>query len=406
MADLAFDLFHRGYRALPAVWDSEPVDSSYALRRLLGRPAHVVRGEEGARLFYDQTVVERRGIVPAPLANVLFGKGAVHGLDGERHRERKELFLQVLTADAVECLGEAVDDLLAERMNTWQRRTPINAFEELVEIYGTAAFPWAGVRIEPREADVVARRLAAIVDGFGFAPVAYGRACHARWWANRWGRQLVRSARRGGPPPPADTMLEALVTGPGADLPLDVAAVELLNVLRPTVAVAWLAVFAVQELARSPEHGSVLAQPDQRAARWHFADEIRRTTPFVPALAGRIGRAVTFEGHPMAPGDTLVLDVPGTNHRGWEDPWCFRPGRFAERSPNAFQHIPQGGGDPQDGHRCPGEPIAMTLLDRTLQRLAATTFTISAGPVDLTRIPTQPAGPLLITDIDTAHLSA
>jgi fatty-acid peroxygenase len=279
-------------------------------------------------------------------------------------------------------------------------------FDELVQVYGSAVLPWAGVRVDPAETALVATRLAAIVDGFGFSPVAYARACHARWWADRWAARVVRAARRGDAPPPAGSMLEALVAGPGEDLPDDVAAVELLNVLRPTVAVAWLGVFAVRQLARSPEHGRVLADPGQRAARWHFADEVRRTAPFVPALAGRVRRAVTFEGHSISPGDMLVLDVPGTNQRAWRDPWRFRPERFAERRPNEFQHVPQGGGHPHVGHRCPGEPVAMTLLDRTLQRVASTAFTVSAGPVDLTRIPTQPAGPLMLTSVGVAHVPA
>jgi fatty-acid peroxygenase len=194
-------------------------------------------------------------------------------------------------------------------------------------------------------------------------------------------------------------MLHALAAGPGSDLPPDVAAVELLNVLRPTVAVAWLGVHAAQAVAEHPAEGRLLSDPDRRTERWHFADEVRRTAPFVPALAGRIRRTTAWHGVLLAPGELVVLDVPGTNHHSrWRDPHCFRPERFADDPPDAFEHVPQGGGSVRSGHRCPGELIAMTLLDRTLLRLARTTFTLSSRGTDPTRIPTRPRA-LVLRDV-------
>jgi fatty-acid peroxygenase len=294
---------------------------------------------------------------------------------------------------------------LADSVASWPNRTPFVLFDELVRVYGTCVLEWAGVHVERGEAAIVAERLALIVDGFGFAPIAYPRACWARWWADRWARRVVTEARNSGRPADPGTMLEALVTGPGASLPAEVAAVELLNVLRPTVAVAWLGVFAAIELVRAPGRGSVLADPVAREARWHFADEVRRTAPFVPALAGRAQRVVPWRDHRIEAGDMVVLDVPGTNRRTWEDPDRFRPERFGEHPPGAFQHIPQGGGDPRQGHRCPGEPVAMSLLDRTLQQLAATTFTVSAGQTDLSRIPPVPGGGVVVVKVEPKNLT-
>jgi fatty-acid peroxygenase len=294
---------------------------------------------------------------------------------------------------------------LGASAESWPRRAPFTLFDELVRVYGTCVIPWSGVAVDSGEAELAARRMAAIVDGFGFDPVAYPRACWARWWADRWAERIVRAAREGQPSPPSGTMLHALVTGSGRELPVETAAVELLNILRPTVAVAWLGAFAVIELARSPEHGPALAEPGARTARWHFVDEVRRTAPFVPALAGRVRRDTTFRGHRLAQGDLVVLDVPGTNHRSWGDPGLFRPARFAERTPNAFEHVPQGGGDPREGHRCPGEPVAMTLLDRTLQAFAGMVFTISGGATSLRRIPASPAGRLVVTSVVQPGLS-
>jgi hypothetical protein len=65
---------------------------------MLGRPVLIVRGEEGARVFYNPEHVTRRA-APAPLRLLLFGPGAVHGLNGEPHSRRKQVFLGLIRAE-------------------------------------------------------------------------------------------------------------------------------------------------------------------------------------------------------------------------------------------------------------------------------------------------------------------
>jgi fatty-acid peroxygenase len=402
MTELSLASLRDGYQALPRAWQRSDDPERDAMEcRLLGRRALVVRGGHGARTFYDESVVERRGAVPAPLRNLLFGSGAVHGLDGEQHRERKALFLSAITQEGVERLGEEVARELQDAVRTWPRRTPLRLFDELVRVYGGCALRWAGVEAGPHEAATIARRLAWIVDGFGSSPAAWSRAWCARVWADRWAGGVVREARQGHRYTPPGTMLDVLARGDGATLPIGVAGVELLNVVRPTVAVAWLGTFAVVELARHPEYGPVLAECGARDERLRFADEVRRLTPFVPALVGRVRRETSWQGHRVRRGNRLVLDVPGTNrHRAWRDPERFRPERFLDQERDAFELVPQGGGDARRGHRCPGEPVTMTLLDRTLHQLACTGFSIATGDPDLHRIPTLPKNGVLITQAE------
>ena len=135
------------------------------------------------------------------------------------------------------------------------------------------------------------------------------------------------------------------------------AAVELINILRPTVAVAWPGTFAALALAQHPEWRSRLADEaaDHERARRAFGHEVRRTAPFVPARAGRIRADAVVGGIRLRPGDRIVLDVPGT-HRdaaAWRDPEAFDPERFAGGDPDPFVFVPQGGGDTETGHRCP-----------------------------------------------------
>jgi len=65
--DLALRLWRQGYDAIPSArgW---PVGRDAFVTRLLGRPALVVRGPDGARLFYDADRVRREKAAPAALA--------------------------------------------------------------------------------------------------------------------------------------------------------------------------------------------------------------------------------------------------------------------------------------------------------------------------------------------------
>jgi hypothetical protein len=53
--------------------------------RVLGRVTTVVGGRDGVQLFYDETRTQRRRAMRMALKNTLFGRGAVHGLDGDEH---------------------------------------------------------------------------------------------------------------------------------------------------------------------------------------------------------------------------------------------------------------------------------------------------------------------------------
>lgn len=407
VTDLSVTLLRRGYDALPSLWAGRPGDAERdaTWTRLLGRRTLVVRGGHGARFFYDEDVVRRRDAVPPPLALLLFGPGAVHSLDDADHRDRKAVFLGALDAAEVERFGDLVDTALVHEVASWRtacgRGAAVSVFETLSRAYAGAALEWAGLQPTPRERRRVSADLVAMVDGFGFRPTAYARGWVGRVRAQRWAVEEVRAARvrdvRDGAG--RTGFLEVLAHGAGRELPLGVAGTELLNVVRPTTAVAWLGTFAAYQLLRHPDLGPDLARDDAEGAlaRHRFAQEVRRTTPFVPALAGRVRRDHAWQDasghrHVLREGDRVVLDVPGTDgHRGWGDPEAFRPDRFVDHEPDPFELVPQGGGYADVGHRCPGESTALTALDRTLRVLATTAWTGSTAAPDRARVPTLPA---------------
>lgn len=393
--DLALQMWRRGYGALAAERLRHEDPDAFA-GRLLGRRTAVVRGPAGARLFYDGDVVQRRRGIPAPLAALLFGRGAVHGLDGQAHAERKAMFLDLLAGDRVAPVAEAAAADLRGRAAAWHGQQVV-VFDQLVEAYGAAVLRWAGIDCGPAQERRWSRRLAAIVDGFGFAGAAYPRAWAARLAANRWATRLVERTRLGRLSPPAGSAL-AVIAGT-TSLSARVAGVELLNILRPTVAVAWPGTFAALAVAQAPQWRERLVGPDADAARVAFGHEVRRVYPFVPALAGRTRCPVRAGDVELGRGDRIVLDVVGTDHdpQLWRDPGEFRPERFADLDPDPFGYVPQGGGDPAAGHRCPGEPLAVRLLAETVGVFAELSFeTVSRPGYDPTRIPALPDRGLVI----------
>ena len=397
-SDLAADLLRNGYEALPHARARRGHGDAFRAR-LLGRRTLVVRGEEGARVLYDESRIRRLRAVPAPLAGLLFGKGAVHGLDGEEHRARKRIFLELLSDEAVDDLATLVDGALARALDDWSLTPGVRLHDGLVRVYGTAVLAWGGTGCTGREAEEVARDLADVVAGFGFRGAAYARAWRARMRVDAWARDLVRRARAGELHPAEGTALHAFALGAGADLPVPVAAVDLLNVLRPTVAVSWLGTFAAMALAEHPDEARLLTGDGSEPYLRAFADEVRRTTPFVPALTGVATTDFRTHLHHVRAGDRILLDVPGTNRHPREWSWAgqFQPARFLEQPPGEYRFVPQGAGPPE-GHRCPGEGVTTALLVVTLRHLARTGFRLTSGPVPTDQMPTLPAG-LTISEV-------
>ena len=95
-------------------------------------------------------------------------------MDGTEHRDRERLILDVLDPDRLDSLVDEVRGALVTRAGGWVGRE-VDLHRELVSVYGAATLHWAGLDVARREADLVSRRLAEIVDGFGFAGPAYVR---------------------------------------------------------------------------------------------------------------------------------------------------------------------------------------------------------------------------------------
>jgi fatty-acid peroxygenase len=180
------------------------------------------------------------------------------------------------------------------------------------------------------------------------------------------------------------------------------AAVELINVLRPTVAVARYVTFAALALHQHPDVARELERgSDEDLER--FVQEVRRFYPFFPAIGGRVEREFDWRGHHFVKGTWVLLDIYGTNHdpRTWRDPEAFRPDRFKVHETTPFDFVPQGGGSHAQTHRCPGEDITVALVKSALRHLATLRYDVPPQDlsIDLATMPTLPASGFVMANI-------
>lgn len=399
----------RGYDFGAHIWRRVSAGARSAPMRLLGDEALLVRGAEGVALFYDDTSIARKGAMPALVQETLFGHGSVHSLDGTAHRHRKATFLEVAYEDEqVERLTPFLEREWNVELDAWLAGGDRSAYDAAVGALGRAIMRWAGL---PGTADAKTRwaaRLAQIVDGFGspYSP-EYLLAAFNRLWSDRHAQHLIEAVRAGTLEAADGTALDMWArhrTPSGELLPAKVAGVELQNSIRPMVAVARFVAFAAKELHDRPEWKErIAAETVERGAlvggplSIMFAQEVRRTAPFVPMLPGRAIRDVDVAGQHLAAGGRVVLDIMGTNTdaSAWAHVEQFDPERFrdVEDYEALRMFIPHGGADVATGHRCPGEKLAIAGLAAGIAVLSDPRLTIldTGLEVNRRRLPTKPA---------------
>jgi fatty-acid peroxygenase len=395
--DQGFSAVTKGYGWLP---DLRRAAGRRVFRtRVAGLRAAVLEGPDAARWFYDERHVRRSGALPEPVVGTLFGKGAVHTLDGDAHRVRKALFVALLMdPDAIADLVRRAEAAWDDAVPGWAARGEVLLHEEAARVLTRAVCGWTGIPLPDAEVPAVARDLVSLVDGFGSAGARHLRARRARGRRERWLARLVEDVRRGAVTVPAGSAVEVVSyhrDSEGAPLDARVAAVELINMIRPTVAISWFLAFSGHALALWPGSRGKLAGGDPAFAE-AWAHEVRRFYPFAPFLGGKTPAEVEVGGERLRKGTMVLLDLYGQLHDGevFEEPYAFRPERWLDREIGEFDLVPQGGGDPRTGHRCPGEQITVAVLAALAVRLARLDAELPPQDLDIAlhRIPALPAG--------------
>ena len=378
--------------------------------RLLLRQTLCFTGPRAAELFYNESLFCRAGAAPEPVRATLFGKGGVQGLDGAAHRRRKALFMRVLAPEQVAALVRQVSHEWEHELARWARQPRVPLYAALHPVLTRAVCHWAGVPLPPAQVALRTRELVALFDQAAGPPLSHVHSRLARMALESWLAHLLAEARTGRVELPEGSAAEAVALHRDEDgkvLRPRIAAVELINLLRPTVAVSVFITQAAHALHMAPQCREPLSDSlmggDMRYAQ-AFVQEVRRWYPFFPAVAARVRHDFEWQGYHFSRGELALLDLYGTNHdpRSWDDADEFRPQRFLTRKPGAYDFIPQGGAEPHAHHRCPGEGVAIALmmlsLDWLLHRMR---YEVPPQDLelDMSRLPSLPRGGFCIAGV-------
>lgn len=375
--------------------------------RLLLRKTICMSGAEAARLFYEPDRFVRRGAMPCRIQKSLFGVGGVQGLDDEAHWHRKRMFIALLMEPSrVAQLIEAVRIEWRVCARRWASMEKVVLYDALQEVLTRAVCAWTGIPLAGEEAGRRAREVALVLDYAGALGLKYWQSRLARRRSESWIRNVVDMIRAGRlqvPPESAAHVISWYREADGTLLDLHVAAVELLNIIRPVVAVAVYLTFIAHALHRYPECRRNLQSGDD-AYLESFVQEVRRFYPFFPAVAACVRSDFEWRGYGFPAGRRVMLDLYGTNHdaRVWQAPEEFRPERFATWDHSPFNFIPQGGGDHEKNHRCPGEQIVIELMKLGTDVLARhLSYEVPAQDLDIdfSRLPPLPRSRFVLTNV-------
>lgn len=374
--------------------------------RILGQEVVCMMGEDAARLFYGSPCFTRRRAIPRPTLTLLQDFGSVAVLDGEAHRHRKRMFMSLMTPESIARLAQMTATGWRAAAERWRDAGEVVLDHEAQEIIARAVCEWAGVPLGESESRRRASQLAAMFDGAGSFGFRQLRGQLARRQGERWIEGVVEDIRAGRVAIAEESPARVISSHRGIDgrhLPKGIAAVELINLLRPTVAVSRFVTFAARALAEHPEwHRTLAAGSEEDLAV--FVQEVRRTSPFFPLITGRVREGFDWRGRRFSEGDWVMLDLYGTNHDGriWQRPEEFDPERFRNWSGNPFTLIPQGGGDFIEGHRCPGEWITIELM-RTAVRFLTREIDYDVPAQDLglglARMPAAPRSGFVMSGV-------
>ena len=368
--------------------------------RLLLRDIVCIRGREAAEIFYGGGRFTRRHAMPPTTVSLLKGSRSVQALDGAAHAHRKALFMDLMTPGALEWAAALFADRWRARARGWDGDVVLH--DEARLVLTSAALDWAGIEEDEEATRALATELSAMIDAAASFGPHYVEARILRERCEAWARGVIADLRaRGAAAGDGPAQAVALHRDPaGEPLEEETAAVELINLLRPIVAVGRYVAFLALELHRNPDWRERLSgEPDPGDLR-RFVQEVRRTAPFFPVIAGTVREPFAWRGHAFEEGDWVMLDLYGTNRDAgvWDEPDAFRPERFEGREPGPFDMVPQGGGDFLADHRCPGECLTIRLMEEAARLLLATPYDVPEQDltVDLTRMPALPASGFVI----------
>lgn len=269
---------------------TERYNSDLFQARLLGKNFICMTGAEAAKVFYDTDRFQRQNALPKRVQKSLFGVNAIQGMDGSAHIHRKMLFLSLMTPPHQKRLAELMTEEWKAAVTRWEKADEVVLFEEAKEILCRVACYWAGVPLKETEVKERADDFIDMVDAFGAVGPRHWKGRRARPRAEEWIEVMIEDARAGLLKTTPGTALHEMAfhtQEDGSQLDSRMAAIELINVLRPIVAISYFLVFSALALHEHPKYKEWLRSGNSRE-REMFVQEVRRYYPFGPFLGALV----------------------------------------------------------------------------------------------------------------------
>lgn len=232
-------LFSDGYDFI--LKRSKEYQSNIFETRLMGEKTICMIGEEAAKLFYDEERMQREGAIPNRIKESLFGKGSVQTMEGQPHRHRKALYMSLMSRESLDRLYKLSTAEWQKAADRWSKKKEVVLFDEAQEVLSRAVCTWAGVPLQEEDVKERTEDFAEMVDSFGAVGPRHWQGRTARNRAEKWMQDIIRQIRSGEIEVDEEQAAYKIALHEDLDghlLPAKTAAVMLLNVLRPTVAIA------------------------------------------------------------------------------------------------------------------------------------------------------------------------
>ncbi|CAM3181547.1 cytochrome P450 [Filibacter tadaridae] len=351
----------------------EALQSDVFETRLMGKKMVCMTGKDAVHLFYDTDRFQREGAIPKRIQKTLFGENGIQTIDGEKHKIRKLMFISLMTESGLKRLSAITTEQWRLKAKKWTNQEEVILFDEAEEILCRVACLWAGVPLKESEVRSRAYDLGALIDAIGGVGPRYKEGKMARERTENWIGSVIERYRDGAMAETENTAIHTIATHrdeAGQQLNTHIASVELISILRPIVAVARFITFGALALHDYPLYKEKLQKGDPEFLEL-FTQEVRRYYPFTPFLGAMVRHDFEWKGFQFKKGTSVLIDIHGVNHdpKLWDNPHEFKPERFKDREKDLFDFVPQGGGDPKTGHRCPGEEATVRIMKASFQFL-------------------------------------
>ena len=277
------------------------LDTDLFETRILLQETICMTGAAAAEAFYREDRLIRAGSMPGRIQKSLLGEGGVQGLDGAAHQHRKKMFMSLMGTERIAALQGTSLHMLDKYAPDWEARNEVVLYDEVREMLTRAACAWAGVPLNEAEVATRTAQLTALFQDAGALGPKHWRARLARHRLEKWAARLIQQVRDGELQPTQESALHIIATWRDLDgelLTPRVAAVELLNVLRPTVAVSVFIVQTAHALHRYLEWQEKLRNDEGLLEP--FVQEVRRLYPFFPLLLKFVGSSCKNKGIKVA----------------------------------------------------------------------------------------------------------